>query len=852
MDKETRIQELSLNENQSVLTNSNANSEPKKGLLKVKDLNMMFKVRGTFKKALDDINFTVDEGDFFGIIGESGSGKTTTGKAIIRLYNATGGTIEFDNQLISQRSLGRKRNKWMRKNIQMIFQDPMSSMDPIKNIMTIVSEPLIINRIVQSETIEYMKKVWRVNNFFHYRFNEINKNSILEFNRNYYSNTNQIYLNGIEKIKNLNLDNFNTVDGLNEYLGSIVDDVVSDLKDNVELVYKLNDNQSNLINKTFIKYENNDLEDIDIRLDEANKEIIKCKENAKYSSKQKELLDELKNIELQIDLLRSKYKNIYKSQYKGIKDGLLRKVKSDWKTSYQQKMLSTDKIQFTYFLFQETAFKEKYSILKKIYKLKYLNEEQINKISEILDILTTQRYQAHLNEILDIQNKFGTNPIDQKIDYLKFIKDKKSVLPTLKPKTKVSNLDLLDQYDNDLIANILIDDSSLFDINVNNQKINELIIKSNTASKITEDKFKNEINQRYEQVLKLKKEIKENNPKGSTDSIWESKLESAISKKDDVINERKKIISDYKLTLKDKKIEINKLKQEINLLKKDSRINKNNFKKVIKNALNVVSKKEINNQKSFKERWNTYKTNRGLKKALQPKILAIKSIEFEKKQSVQRFVINTLLYNSNKYTGIILYFWIIKALIKEKVFKALRDVGLKHEHAYRYPHEFSGGQRQRIVIARALITEPKLIIADEPISALDVSIQSQVINIMKNLAKEKGVTFLFIAHDLSMVSYVCNKLIIMHNGKIVEKGDVDKIFKNPIHPYTKSLFKAIPELSRIHVNLSSFDEELDYDRDYGPLNKPTFYKVKDDEGHQVFGTEGQVLEWLEQQEVKIL
>ena len=564
MNKEKINQELSLDEKQNVLSNNDAINVPKKGLLKVKDLNMMFKVRGTFKKGLDDINFTVDEDDFFGIIGESGSGKTTTGKAIIRLYNATGGTIEFDNQLISQKTLGRKRNKWMRKNIQMIFQDPMSSMDPIKNVMTIVSEPLIINRIVQSETLDYMKKVWRVNNFFHYRFNEINKNSLFEFNRKYYSNTNQIYLSGIEKIRGLNLDYFDTVDSLNEYLGSIVDDVVSDLKDNVELVYKLNDKQSDLINETFIKYENNDLEEIDVRLDEANKEIIKCKENAKYSAKQKELLEELKNIEQQIDLLKSKYKNIYKSQYKGIKDGLLRKVKSDWKTSYQQKMLSTDKIQYTYFLFQETAFKEKYAILKKIYRLKYLNEKQINKISEVLDILTTQRYQSHLNEILEVQSQFSSNPIEQKIDYLKFIKDKKGMLHTLKPKVKLSNVKL-DQYGENLIETITIDDSSLNSININDQKIDELIVKSNTASKVTEDKFKNEINKRYAQVVKLTKLIKENGPKGSTDSIWKSILENAISKKEEVIEQRYLYLDDDSISIvEDSEVENNeKLQQAI-------------------------------------------------------------------------------------------------------------------------------------------------------------------------------------------------------------------------------------------------------------------------------------------------
>ena len=114
MNKEKINQELSLDEKQNVLSNNDVINVPKKGLLKVKDVNMMFKVRGTFKKALDDINFTVDEGDFFGIIGESGSGKTTTGKAIIRLYNATGGTIEFDNQLISQKTLGKWRRTFQR------------------------------------------------------------------------------------------------------------------------------------------------------------------------------------------------------------------------------------------------------------------------------------------------------------------------------------------------------------------------------------------------------------------------------------------------------------------------------------------------------------------------------------------------------------------------------------------------------------------------------------------------------------------------------------------------------------------------------------------------------------------
>ncbi|VED28848.1 ABC transporter ATP-binding protein [Staphylococcus warneri] len=130
---------------------------------------------------------------------------------------------------------------------------------------------------------------------------------------------------------------------------------------------------------------------------------------------------------------------------------------------------------------------------------------------------------------------------------------------------------------------------------------------------------------------------------------------------------------------------------------------------------------------------------------------------------------------------------------KKRVYDALETVGLSKEHANRYPHEFSGGQRQRIGIARALAVEPEFIIADEPISALDVSIQAQVVNIMLRLQRKKGITFLFIAHDLSMVKYISDRIAVMHFGKIVELGPADDIYNHPLHDYTKSLLSAIPQ-----------------------------------------------------------
>ncbi|MCI2933317.1 ATP-binding cassette domain-containing protein [Staphylococcus haemolyticus] len=175
---------------------------------------------------------------------------------------------------------------------------------------------------------------------------------------------------------------------------------------------------------------------------------------------------------------------------------------------------------------------------------------------------------------------------------------------------------------------------------------------------------------------------------------------------------------------------------------------------------------------------------------------------------------------------------------KRRVYDLLETVGLSKEHANRYPHEFSGGQRQRIGIARALAVEPEFIIADEPISALDVSIQAQVVNLMLKLQKERGITFLFIAHDLSMVKYISDRIAVMHFGKIVELGSADEIYYHPLHDYTKSLLSAIPqpdpdsERTRKRVAYQE-DESKNSERKLQEIRPDHYVFVTDEEAAQL-------------------
>ncbi|MDO4701688.1 MAG: ATP-binding cassette domain-containing protein [Erysipelotrichaceae bacterium] len=193
------------------------------------------------------------------------------------------------------------------------------------------------------------------------------------------------------------------------------------------------------------------------------------------------------------------------------------------------------------------------------------------------------------------------------------------------------------------------------------------------------------------------------------------------------------------------------------------------------------------------------------------------------------YIISEGLYNFKLYKN--------EADRKAKVDQALSDVGLLPEHKSRYPHEFSGGQRQRVGIARAMIMKPKLLIADEPISALDVSIRAQVLNLLKKFQKERNLTVVFVAHDLSVVRFISDRIAVIHKGRIVELAETEELFNNSLHPYTKSLLSAVPlpdpEIEK-SKELIVYDESV---HDYS-VDKPSFHEIKP--GHFIWANQAEL------------
>lgn len=330
------------------------------------------------------------------------------------------------------------------------------------------------------------------------------------------------------------------------------------------------------------------------------------------------------------------------------------------------------------------------------------------------------------------------------------------------------------------------------------------------SKKITRDRF-DILRQEAKQKLKSAKKDK------NFENILDAKGIQA-SKNIESLEEYKTIDENYseRIKLSEKKI------KELLDAKKEKSINKKNLKEInleIKKEtktlnLNKLRKKQdINNLK-----YRLVNKNKLLMRKMQM-IFQDPIASLNPRMTVKEIIAEGLRINGYKN----------EEVIDRKVKEALETVGLVPEHASRYPHEFSGGQRQRIGIARSLVVEPSFIVADEPISALDVSIRAHIINLLNELREEKGITILFIAHDLSVVKYFSDRLAVMYFGKIVEIGNKDKIFNNPMHPYTLSLLDSIPLPDPLYEKRRETSSKYNpfSDHDYSK-EKPSLRKLEED------------------------
>ncbi len=299
----------------------------------------------------------------------------------------------------------------------------------------------------------------------------------------------------------------------------------------------------------------------------------------------------------------------------------------------------------------------------------------------------------------------------------------------------------------------------------------------------------------YKELVKKYDEIEDNLKK----IIEESKVEVEFATK-----ELEKTDKSNKVLFKENAQQLKALKKKLNNAEKELKLNKLRFKQDVQQLKHDI-------------RYKNKLLMRKMQMIFQDPIASLNP-----RMTIKEIVAEGLRINGVKN----------ERQIEERVHEALKKVKLLPEHASRYPHEFSGGQRQRIGIARALVVNPSFIIADEPISNLDVSIRAQVINLLNDLREEMGITILFIAHDLSVVKYFTDRLAVMYFGKIVEMGDKEKIFNNPLHPYTKSLLDAIPQPDPYYESkrgkTQRYNPELchDYSKE-----KPTLREVE--EGHFV-------------------